>query len=406
MSLSTLFLDFNAYFASVEQQLRPALRGRPVAVVPMENVDTTCCIAASYEARPFGVRTGTGVAEARRLCPNLILVNARPAIYVRMHHELLGAIDSCLPVHKVLSVDECVCRLLGEERRRERAVALALDVKRAIRERVGEWMRCSIGLAPNRLLAKVASNMQKPDGLTVIEKKDLPDALHRLELTDLPGIARQMERRLYAHGVGSVAELCALSESDMVAVWESVLGRYWHAWLRGEDPPEIPTHRRNFGRQHVLPPELRTSEGARAVLIRLLCSAAAKMRRHNHWAGQLTIFTRSPGGGRWKARATFPHCQDTPSLIRAMTPLWKQRPTGAGAPMLVGVTLHDLRTDESAPAPLFPAEERSRRLSHALDRLHIKHGAELAHPASTLPVRSSAPMRIAFSSIPDLELPQ
>lgn len=124
MTLRALYVDFNSYFASVEQQLCPKLRGKPVGVLPVM-ADTTCCIAASYEAKRYGVRTGTSVREARRLCPDIRLVLARPAVYVEQHHRLIEAVESCLHVDRVLSIDEMACRLTGSDCRRDRALALA-----------------------------------------------------------------------------------------------------------------------------------------------------------------------------------------------------------------------------------------------------------------------------------------
>src|SRR5258706_2081328 len=105
MPLRALYIDFNSYFASVEQQRRPELRGKPVAVLPVV-ADTTCCIAASYEARKFGIKTGTVVQEAKRLCPDLQLVAAQPAVYVEYHQRLVEIIESCAHVERVLSIDE------------------------------------------------------------------------------------------------------------------------------------------------------------------------------------------------------------------------------------------------------------------------------------------------------------
>ncbi len=106
--LNWLFVDMNSYFASVEQDTRPELRGRPVAIVPMM-ADTTCCLAASYEAKAFGVKTGISVADAKQLCPGLVLVEARHELYVQYHHRIIEAVESCLPVTAVLSVDEMAC---------------------------------------------------------------------------------------------------------------------------------------------------------------------------------------------------------------------------------------------------------------------------------------------------------
>ena len=112
MALRALFVDFNSYFASVEQQERPELRARPMIVVPVMT-DSTCCIAATYEAKHFGIKTGTKVSEARQRCPGLIVVEARPEIYVKYHHRLIEVVDSCLPVTQVRSIDEMSCNLPG-----------------------------------------------------------------------------------------------------------------------------------------------------------------------------------------------------------------------------------------------------------------------------------------------------
>ena len=162
-----LFVDMNAYFASVEQQVCPELRGRPTAVVPVM-ADSTCCIAVSYEAKKCGIKTGTKVLAARRLCPDLQLVESRPALYVKYHKEIIEAVNTVLPVEQVHSIDEMSCKLIGRERNPDYAVLLAKDIKQAIKERVGKYLLCSIGIAPNRFLSKVASNMEKPNGMTLI----------------------------------------------------------------------------------------------------------------------------------------------------------------------------------------------------------------------------------------------
>lgn len=189
--LRCLLIDFNAYFASVEQQARPELRGRPVGVVPMM-ADTTCCIAASYEAKAFGVKTGTQVAEARKLCPDMVFVEARHALYVEFHHRAIAAVDRVAPVERVLSIDEMACGLPMGWSSRERATALALRIKAGLREALGECLRVSVGIAPNVFLAKQASNLQKPDGLVVLDDTDLPGPLLRMKLDDLTGINRGM----------------------------------------------------------------------------------------------------------------------------------------------------------------------------------------------------------------------
>src|SRR5476651_220485 len=167
-TLRWLYVDFNSYFASVEQQLRPELRDKPVAIVAVET-DATCAIAASYEAKAFGVKTGTPIWEAKKLCPGLICVLAQHERYVEYHHRILEEVDQHIPVTAVCSIDEVACRLMDNETSVERATAIALSIKRGLAANVGEYVKCSIGIAANRYLAKVATDLQKPDGLTVLQ---------------------------------------------------------------------------------------------------------------------------------------------------------------------------------------------------------------------------------------------
>jgi len=193
MPLRNLFLDFNAYFASVEQQVNPKLRNKPTVVVPMMT-DSTCCIAASYEAKKYGIRTGTLVSEAKKICPGLQLVEAHHRLYIQYHNQLVKAVESCVHVDQVMSIDEMVCSLMGKQKIRENAIELALQIKKTIVEKVGEYLKCSIGLAPNRFLAKTATDMQKPDGLVVIEEKDLPHCLYNLKLSDLTRLSKKYKK--------------------------------------------------------------------------------------------------------------------------------------------------------------------------------------------------------------------
>jgi DNA polymerase IV len=134
-----LFLDLNAFFASCEQQENPALRGKPVIIV-QTLIDSACAIAASYAAKAFGIKTGTLVREARRLCPVVIPVQANHRLYTDYHDRILKAVDTCLPIEKVMSIDEMACRLMGTERQVPVARELALKIKRVLREQVGECL--------------------------------------------------------------------------------------------------------------------------------------------------------------------------------------------------------------------------------------------------------------------------
>jgi DNA polymerase-4 len=402
VGLNYLFVDMNAYFASVEQQERPELRGRPVAVVPVK-AETTCCIAASYEAKKYGVRTGTMVRDARRLCPGLCVVGARPKLYVETHHRIVGAVDSCLPVTAVLSVDEMVCKLQGAERQPDEAVKLSRRVKEAIRRQAGESLRCSVGLGPNRLLAKVAADMQKPDGLTVIRKEELPQRLYGLKLTDFPGIGPRMNERLRRVGVTDVPRLCRLDVREISAIWGSkLLGAGWWHKLRGEDVPERPTRTRSLGHSRVLPPEQRHPDAAWAVLMRLLHKAAARLRHTGFWAGSIALQISVLGGRHWGGRRRIDQCQDTLTLIREVGPLWQRRPPGKL--LKVGAVLGDLVHERNRTPSLFEPDRKAVALAKALDQINRRYGLAGAHFAGMHGLEDQYTTRIAFTQVPDLEL--
>lgn len=415
MSLRVLFIDFNSYFASAEQHLRPELRARPIAVAPVTS-DSGCCIAASIEAKKFGVKTGMRVREARERCPGIEIIDARPSEYVRLHHRLIEAIDSCIPVDGVHSIDEMSCKLAPVEREPEAAAALAARIKRAIAQRVGPTMRCSIGIAPNRFLAKVGTDMQKPDGLVIIQRHELPARLHGLELIDLPGIGPRMNVRLQSRGIHTVEQLCALDEPRMVGLWESVLGQYWYRWLRGEITHEEPTRKRSLGHQHVLPPELRSDDQARAVAIRLLHKAAARMRQIGYAAGRLTLSVsveKTEGFGPvgqagwrtagWHTSAALPEgSRDTSVCAESLSRMWNSRPPGR--PKLVGVTFSELVPDASSTAPLFDGERRSENVCRAVDAINKRFGRNAVYTAAVHDVRDNARGGIAFTYVPDLEV--
>jgi DNA polymerase IV len=419
--LNWLFVDMNSYFASVEQEVRPELRGRPVAVVPMM-ADSTCCIAASYEAKAHGIKTGTLVGEAKKMCPGLEIVEARHKLYVNYHHRIVEAVESCLPVTSVLSIDEMACRLMGRERPLLAALELGRRVKTRIREQVGSTLRCSVGLATNRYLAKIASDMEKPDGLMALTLDILPTALRQLQLRDLPGIGSRMEQRLNERGIRSMNDLLALDGEGAGQAWGSVIGeRLWH-WLKGEDFDESASESlKSLSHQHVLAPEMRNPEKAWAVAHKLLHKAAMRLRAGNLWAGGIGLaigfaVPRSenapvsrfgmPTRG-WKGELRLAECQDNLTLIAALSRLWASRPSGPefNHPYFVGVHLTGLVPSHLHTLNLFDSEEDAQsraRLIEAMDRLNNKYGLGTLAPATMLAAFKAAPTRIAFHTIPEL----
>lgn len=407
MTLRALLLDFNSYFASVEQQLRPELRGKPVGVLPVL-AETTCCIAASYQAKRLGIKTGTTVAEARRLCPQVVFVQARPSVYVDMHHRLMDVVNSVIAITEVLSIDEVVCELTGSWQREEVVVKLAKAAKAKIRERVGECLTSSVGIGPNRFIAKMASNMQKPDGLTVVHENELPQALFRLKLGDIHGVGRQMLARLERYGIHTVEALCQADRATLRRIWGGVEGERLYDRLRGVDVPVVPTRRGSIGHSHVLPPALRYDQGAYAVLSKLTQKAARRMRAEGFLAQRFEVWVDWRHRDPWVAEARFNAMADTLGLLRLLDTLWADRPRGR-EPIKVGVVLKGLTRASQASLPLFPEAEAPHPkavpgLDAVLDKLHQRFGNDAVYFGGAFRALHEAPMRISFNHIPDLAL--
>jgi DNA polymerase-4 len=405
--LRYLTVDFNSFFASVEQQERPELRGRPVAVVPVV-AETTGCIAVSLEAKAAGLKRNVRVAEARRLCPEIEIVEARPETYIAYHRRLIEVIESCLHVVKVQSIDEVTCALTARFAPREEALAVAGRIKAAIRDRVGPALRCSIGLAPNWLLAKVASDLQKPDGLVALDDADIPARLLALEPEDICGIGSNLGRRLRAQGIDTVAKLYATPLAQMRGIWGGVVGERMFRLLHGEDLPFLTEESSSLGHGHVLPPKLRHPEAALAVLHRLLQKAAMRLRHGGRHASGLQVSVEYTDGAAWSEHVRLTETRDTRELTQALNGLWAKRPRDrpARAPLRLGVQLTGLIESGLHTPDLF-AQEKERahdRLYAAVDRLNRVLGKNTVYFGGAHGATRHAPMRIAFTRIPEPEV--
>jgi DNA polymerase-4 len=419
-----LHIDLNSFFASVEQQLHPEYRGKPVGVCGTM-ADTGALIAASYEAKALGIKTLTKVGEAKRICPEIILVNGSHSVYAEYSHKIAAAVERCCPVAHTPSIDEMVCELMGREREPPAARRIALAIKQAIKDDVGETLRCSIGMAPNRYLAKIASDMQKPDGLIGLLPSQLPRAIAHLELRDLPGVGARTEVRLNNKGITTMEHLLALDRPGMHALWDSVWGDRLYHWLRGAETgddgaPVASDIQKSLGHSHVLGPEFRNDEGAWSVAHKLIHKAAMRLRMEHFYTGQMAVtikyaldwqqasrmkakkHTSGIQHTAWGMEARFAECQDTLSLLDILRKTWAKRPRGPEyeRPFFVGVTLRELTPESEHQETLFGDQNHRGQLSATMDKLNLKYGHTTLHFAGMLPARETAPTRIAFTQIP------
>ncbi len=283
-----LFVDFDSFYASVEQHDNLEYRNKPLIVVPCIS-DYTCAIAASYQAKRLGVSTGTRVKTAKEKIPGLIVCQARPKRYVEVHNQIVELLYKHFKKIQVLSIDEMSCEIDEDDDFDCEMVAALLKLD--LLDLFSEHLTCSIGVARNVFLAKVASDMNKPNGFTAISHED---QIKSLELVDLPGIADKMESRLNRSKIRTIDDLLALDELELKKAWGSIIGARWWHMIRGSlqcdyglSNNEIP---KSFGHTHVLPPDKRDDSGSFEVFESLLYKAIDRLNKHNVGAKRVTIY--------------------------------------------------------------------------------------------------------------------
>ena len=423
--IERLYLDFDSFFASAEQHFNPDLRGRPVGVVPLDALHTSC-IAVSREAKARGVKSRMSITKAREIIPDMIFVVARHDVYVRLHKRILEAVETCLPVAHVRSIDEVVCHVLPVEG--EAGEALAQQIKRVLASTFSGVLTCSIGMAPTELLAKIAAEMHKPNGFCLIHAEGLPGALADIGLGDLPGISEGMQARLAAAGVRDFSSLWMLAPKQARAIWGSVEGeRFWNG-LHGYHTERPATKKSMFGHSRVLPRDWRNPEKVRICARLLTESAARRVRRADMRATRLTLSFRGRGvqsvTGRqsedqsWSWDANFLPVRDDYAFLQALNEgLIQAERHMKFAPRMVSVVIHGLIAEGEVIADLFDtavgpkggASERvSRAKWEAVSDLVDGLRARLGPQALSLGIPGEVPGgylggKIAFGRIPDVE---
>jgi DNA polymerase-4 len=409
-TIERMYLDFDGFFASVMQQAIPALRGKPVGVIPFETdkADYTSVIACSKEAKARGCKNVMPVSEARQICPEIVLVMQRPDLFRRAHNTLLNEIACEIPIETVKSIDELACTL------DKAAIAdprdLAMRIKERLRKNVGEYITCSIGFAANRLLAKIACKMDKPNGVTIWRPEDMPEPLFVLPLSSIPGVGSRMEMRLNQAGIRTIRDLYNAQPKHLRKLWSSVTGeRMWYA-LHGYDIFAQPTSRGMFGHSRVLPPSWRDAGRTQTVSRLLLTKAARRMRRDGFYANLLWLNLDMRDGG-WSGQRELPCVQDDFAILAGLDALWLK----AGSEIKrnsqivrVSTTLGNLSPANERQLDMFLNDDRVRQkcevITNTIDRLNQKFGQRVVTiGAWTPPPGDYAGAKIAYNRIPSAE---
>ncbi|HVE80775.1 MAG TPA: hypothetical protein VNA68_01385 [Candidatus Dormibacteraeota bacterium] len=389
----------NSFFASVEQQENPQLRGKPVGVCPFVG-DATCVIAASYEAKRYGVKTGTNIAKARRLCPHIQLVENNARLYRDYHRRIMSALEQTRCQVRVQSIDEALLLvprdLLGE------GLKLAEEVKNIIRT-IGSHLQCSVGIASNRFLAKMATNIYKPNGLIEIKLEDLEGFYSILKLTDLHGISWRMARRLGSMGIQTPLDFYQAPYS-LLKSRLGVNGERWYLRLRGYEVDLAVTKRRMIGHQNTIIPRPASTTGeVLSVASRLTYKAAVRLRASGLAAQSVTVYVRFADRSYWgktlKTRSPFFDSSTFFAHVQKILAGWSPpRPV-----RLVSVTATDLIPIQATTLRLFDPTDKAEKLSEALDEIDLRFGRNTIKPARQL-LGGKIIDQVGFGNAPDTAL--
>jgi DNA polymerase IV len=367
-----LHADVDAFYASVEQRDDPRLRGRPVIV------GSWVVLAASYEAKACGVRTAMGGAQARRLCPQAVVVQPRMSAYAEASKAMFEVFDDTTPLVEGLSIDEAFLDVGGLRRISGPPTAIAARLRREVRERVG--LPISVGVARTKFLAKVASGVAKPDGLLVVAPDGELAFLHPLPVERLWGVGPVTADKLRQRGITTVGEVARLGEPALVSVLGRASGRHLHALAHNRDPRpvQVGRRRRSIGAQRALGRTPRSLEAIDTIVVALVDRLGRRLRAARRVCRTVTLRMRFDDFSRATRSHTLPEATaqtqtilaTARGLLAAATPMIRRQGL-----TLVGVALANLHDDGAIQLALPFDRHRAGALDATLDDLRDRFGS-------------------------------
>lgn len=386
----------NSYFATVEQQANPMLRGKPVGVCAYLSTKG-CIIAASVEAKKFGVKTGMRVVEAKRICPQIILLANDPDKYRFISQQIFSLLKKISDEIEIYSIDEAFINLTGLIKNFDQAKELAKKIKRIIKSEIGDYLTCSIGIASTRWLAKFASEENKPDGLTVVTKDDLQYIFKNRPLQHAWGIGQALAGRF---GFLGIKDLYQLQHSNPTWLKQNFgwYGYYLWCHLNGITVEEVDSKRnqkpKSIGHSYCLPKKTTDKKYLTGIMSKLTLRAASRMRSFGLQTGRIYCGYSCVGGqGVSRSWKLSNYLYDSTDIIYQVLTLFNQ-PIKQSVNFLA-VSLGDL-VARSGQLSFFVDEVKKSSLNKAVDNINAKFGEFTLLPGSLLPYSNNAPDRIGF----------
>lgn len=380
-----LHVDLNSFFATAEQQANPSLRGKPLGILKARG--RTCLIATSVEAKKLGIKTGTSLSEARKICPGIILV---PADFDKYEDITLRFINICKtysPLCEVFSLDECFIDVSESEKFFGGFLNIAFEIKERLKAEIGDWMACSIGISHNRLLAKLAGSFVKRDGLIYIDKKSALGVLDKCDLMDVLGLGYGLMRHLKTLGIDNFPKLRDCLLHFLISNFGPFWGPHLYNLARGIDGSPVNSFHtladaKSVGRTYTTHRNLYKKEEIEK-LIRNLCEEAAAKARRMGMAGRYVGITLRGAEDHFWRHITLKHYlddgRDLFDICLRLTETWRGEYV-----RFCGITLSMLTKKEYLPAPLLNDDLKREKLINAIDKVNWQWGDYTVYPAQLL----------------------
>lgn len=394
-----MHIDLNSCFATIEQQSRPMLRHKPIAVVN-RRTEHTAIITASYEAKARGVKVGMRFRDAKLLCPDIIPLESDPPKYRHVYRKLMAILEDYSAHARMKSIDEGVIDFTQSPKALQQRDLLEVgrEIKQRLYDEIGSYMRCNVGIGPNRFLAKTAAGMNKPDGLTLIDHTNVRTVYAKLKLEDLTGIAHANARRLRRVGIETPLEF--LDTSSLILekmVFESICGRQWHQRLRGWEVDDVEHPLKSVGRQFVLDERGLGYDDVLRRLHGLTEDVATKLRAQGMRARGVRIYAKTYHQGRWQnfQRSTKAF-NDEKTLFTVVKQLFASAPLPCYE---IGITCYDLLAHSDPQLSIFlEDEQKTDAVTQAIDDINTFWGLRTVHSADTLEVGAKLKRKVSFGS--------
>ena len=391
-----MHLDLNSCFASVEQQANPTLRGRPIAVAAYATPNG-CILAASVEAKELGIKTGFRVKDAKILCPDLIVLPPDAPKYRFIHHQFQKLLNHYSPNVTPKSIDEFVIDF--HHSHYTNLFDVGHQIKTKIKQNIGDYLTVSVGLGPNRFLAKVASNLKKPDGLEEICHRNYLDIYSKLNLIDLHGINTRLNARLGSRQIYTVLDFLNSDISQLRSAFHSIASYYWYLRLRGYEIDDVDFGRKSFGHMYSLPQKFTKSQDLAPILHRLVSKMGYRLRSHGYQSRGLYLGLLYADHSGWHHHKLFSkYFFADADLYRYAFRLLQSSPQQLPIAN-IAISCFDLIANNAVQLDLFSTVSKNLNLSHALDSLNKRYGASIVNYAD---FSTHLPDRIGFGNLDSL----